>query len=118
MSHGYGAKVSYNEISTKMTPHITNNAKLNIKDMCRDTFIAMGCDLNAFKLGQTHVVFRPKYEHVVDQYYSLDLEKTKKIGENVGAMFKSRQRHALYILLRFVGTGKFLELFTLIFFIE
>lgn len=114
MRHGYGAKVSYNEISTKMSPYITNKAKFYIKDMCRDIFISMLCSSNSFKLGQAHVFFRPKYEHVVEKYHALDTDEMKKIGENVSALFKFRQRHALWILLRFVGSGKILDVFTLL----
>lgn len=78
--------------------------------MCRDIFIVLGCNSNSFKLGQTHVFFRPEYGHFVEKYFGLDTEETKKVGENVGAMFKFRQRRALWNLLRFVGNDALLEL--------
>lgn len=117
MRHGYGAKVSYDEISTKMCPHVTNNAKYYTKDMCRDIFLSMHCSSNSFKLGQAHIFFRHKNEFVVEKFRALDTEETKKIAQNVTALFKFRQRHSLWILLRFIGSGKILYLFTLLHYI-
>lgn len=112
MHHGYGAKIAYQEISSKMSQYIPNNAKFHTNDMCRDIFISMQCSSNSFKLGQTHVFFRPKYEYVLDKFRAMDTDEAKKIGDNVSAIFKSRQRRALWFSIRFVGRGEIPNFFT------
>lgn len=89
-----------------MSPHIANNAKHYIRDVCRDLFIALGCSSKAFKLGQTHVFFRPKYEHFVEKYFGLDTDGTKKISGIISGKFNIRQRHAMWALFNFIGKSK------------
>lgn len=116
MRHGYTAKVSYKEISTKVFPYITNNSKFYEKDACRDVFISMGCSSNSFKLGRTHIFFRSNYGQVIEKYHDLTMDETKKIGEDVSAKFKLRQRNALCTSLRFIAKSKILDSFALFYF--
>lgn len=109
MHHGYGAKVSYEEIAMKMSPHIANIAKLDAKAVCRDIFTSMHCSSNSFKLGKTHIFFRHKYEHFVDKFNALNSNEMRQVAEDI-AKCKSRQRYALWIALRFAGRGKVFEL--------
>lgn len=110
MQKGFCEKLTYTEISTKFGPYLTNKAKFHIKDVWKDIISAMKCNLNSFKLGQTHVFFRPTYEHVVEKYHSLDTQHKKIIGEHVSGIFKFRQRQVLLNVIRFVGKSKVLNL--------
>lgn len=96
----------YSEISAKMLPYITNNAKLQLRDVCVNTLTAIGCDRNAYKFGNTQVFFRPKNEQFIHIFRHMDSEMCEKIGQEISKKFKYRQRLAFWILFRFVGGSK------------
>lgn len=107
MHNGYSAKLSYSEISAKIIPYITNNAKFHLQDVYGDILNAIGCGSNAYKLGKTQIFFRPKNDHFADMLLALDTDASKNIAKKVSEKFCVRQRHAIWISLRFIGASKF-----------
>lgn len=106
MRHGYAAKIPYSQLLAKIAPHISNNAKKNIQDLCRDVLNLVGCEENSFKLGRSQVFFRSKSVKFVDTLLKLDEVAAKEIAEGASKKFNRRQRHALWFMLKYIGTSK------------
>lgn len=75
--------------------------------LVQDILTAIGCHQNAYKFGNTKVFFRPKNEKFVDILRNLNPTMCKNIGREISVRFKYRQRHAIWISLRFIGSSKF-----------
>lgn len=113
MHHGYASTLSYDEISSKLHPHISNKAKFYISDLSQDLLHSMQCNKNAFKLGRTQVFFRPESKQFADIFLKLDNDETKKIAQQICYKFYIRQRRSLWIKLLFIDKSKFLTILVL-----
>lgn len=103
--HGYSAKMSYDVILSKLKSHI-NNKVLYSQYFWQNVLNSIGCEENRFSLGQSQIFFRPKNEEFVDFLKSMNAAEVTALAMKVNEKFNIRQRHALWISLRFIGSSK------------
>lgn len=105
MRHEYAAKIPQATILSKLQPFITNKAKQFTEELIGDILRTIGCDRNQFKLGRTQIFFRPNNEQYIDYLNALKEEDAKELGIKISRTFYIRQRHSLWIRIRFLGKG-------------
>lgn len=100
--HGYTAKSPYNLLLSQIIPHISNNLKNYMKELCEAVLNTVHCEKRSYKFGQTQVFFRSKSEHFINYLLNLDETAAKQIAKDVSEKYKIFQRHALLIKFKFV----------------
>lgn len=108
--NGYAAKFTHHELLEKILPHITNKAKNDSRSLCNDVLRMLGCGKRTFKCGPKYVFFRCKSDTVISVLLDLEAHRAKEIAEKASEIFYIRQRHAMWIKFKLIGSCKLYQL--------
>lgn len=95
MRKGYPTRIPYANFFPNFDVYLPNEVIANQRKLAELLLLSIGYETSDFKLGETHVFFRPDKSSLFYQLNFLDTAVIKDLASKIESRIKSKQQQAI-----------------------